>query len=85
MTGITVEHEQKIQQISDFLTRHSLHTPALIALEFGQPLAFVGGQLLWIAQPFLSLLMPTQDIQQVAELLEQPTAVHALKQRLENV
>lgn len=84
MTEITVEHEQKIQQIDGFLTRHGLHTPALIVLEFGQPFVFVGSQLLWIAQPFLSLFMPKQAIQQMAELLEHPTAVRAHLQRLED-
>ena len=63
---------------ADFLCRHGLRVPVLVFLEAGQPLAFLGGQLLWIAQPALSLFFPSAPIQQTARLLEHPEAVARL-------
>ena len=55
---------------------------ATAVLEVGQPLAFLGGQALWVAQPALSLLFDQETIRQLALLLEDPTAVEALVQQL---
>jgi hypothetical protein len=55
----------------------------VFALEAGRPLAFVGGQLLWISQPVLGLLLPSNVIGQTARLLENPEAVTALIENLE--
>ena len=72
-----------IEQVAAFVEARGLRLPTLLALEAGRPLTFLGGQLLWIAQPALSLFMPGQWIQQAAQLLEEPEAVAALVARLE--
>ncbi|MCA9872779.1 MAG: hypothetical protein KC441_03975 [Anaerolineales bacterium] len=77
------DHEKFIDQVSAAFCRRGLRLPALIALEAGQPLAFLGGQLLWLAAPVLSLVVADATIHQTAQFLEDPTAVAALIQRLE--
>ena len=72
-----------LDHLADILQQRGLRAPALIALEMGRPLTFLGGQLLWTAQPVLSLLMPRQTIANTARVLENPTAVQALINRLE--
>lgn len=84
MTQIEQEHDTFLNEVVDFLCRRGLRLPALIILEAGQPLAYLGGQMLWVAQPALSLFLPADKIRQTAQLLEQPTAVSGLIQRLAN-
>ena len=71
-----------VDQVAAALHRRGLQTPALIFLEAGHPVTFLGGQLLWVAQPALSLFMPANVIGQMAQLLEEPSAVEALTAQL---
>lgn len=83
MTQISPEQDTFLDQITDVICRQGLRVPALIALETGRPLAFLGGQLLWLAQPALSLFLPNQALRHTALLLENDAAVTALATRLE--
>jgi hypothetical protein len=65
-----------------FLQQRGWSAPALLLIEAAGPLAFLGGQLVWLAQPLLSLLYPTTRLQQVAHLLEEPAALQALHRQL---
>ncbi len=80
----TTERDAFIDQLAAAFCRRGLRLPALIALEAGQPLAFLGGQILWLAEPALSLVVQGKTIRQTAQLLEDPTAVAALVHRLEH-
>jgi len=71
-----------LDQIVTSLKQRGLHTVALTLLEAGQPLAFIGSQLLWLAQPTLALFWPSSQVGQLAQLMEDPTAVSALRQHL---
>ena len=42
-----------------------------------------GGQLLWLLQPALSLLVPGKQVTRLANVLEKPETVSALVSRLE--
>ena len=75
-------HAQLIDDIATGLRRRGLHLPVLVALEAGRPFAFIGGQLVWIMQPFLSLFIPSHKLDEAAHLLEDAAAVRALMQRL---
>ncbi|MEW5988937.1 MAG: hypothetical protein AB1791_20115 [Chloroflexota bacterium] len=57
--------------------------PAQVLLEELRPLAFVAGQLLWVAQPALTLLWSRQTVGQVARLLEEPAALDDLLRQLD--
>lgn len=72
-----------VDQVAAALSRRGLQTPALIFLEAGHPLTFLGGQLLWVAQPALSLFMPANVVAEAAQLLEEPESVKALAAKLE--
>lgn len=80
----TLEQAQLIEQVVNTVNRFGLRLPTLVALEAGHPFTFLSSQLLWIAQPALSLLMPSQRIHQFARLLEEPSAVQALIAQLES-
>jgi hypothetical protein len=71
-----------LEQIATTLKQRGLHSVALTLLEGGQPLAFVGSQLLWLAQPALALLWPAAPVRQFAQLMEDPATVSELMARL---
>ncbi len=71
-----------LDQIATSLKQRGVHTTALTLLEVGQPLTFIGSQLLWLAQPALALLWPTAQVRRVAQLMEDPAAVNSLMARL---
>lgn len=71
------------RRLARHIARRGLRTPALVALEAGRPLAFVAGQLVWMAQPALSLLWPRQEVGRIARLLETPDGWERLIQCLE--
>ena len=74
-----------LDQVAASIEARGWQIPALLALEVGRPLTFLGSQFLWVAQPALSLLLPSQWIRQTAQLLEEPEAIEALIARLEEV
>jgi hypothetical protein len=83
MTQLTPEQDVFLDRLADAVQRYGLRTPTLLALDAGRPLAFVGGQLLWLLQPALSLLVSGQHVAQLAQVLEKPETVSALVTRLE--
>ena len=59
--------------------------PAILFLETYQPLAFLGAQLLWFAQPFLTLGLNENDVRDLTLLLEERAGVADLIARLETL
>jgi hypothetical protein len=78
-----LNNEAIVVQIADAFCIHGLRLPALIGLEAGRPLSLLGGQLLWLVQPVLSLVVSREMVSQFALLLEEPSAVEALIDELE--
>ncbi|MCI0395471.1 MAG: hypothetical protein L0332_02270 [Chloroflexi bacterium] len=74
---------QIVEQFASAICRRGWQVPALIGLEAARPLAFLGSQLLWLAQPTLGLFFSHQNIDRLARLLEDPAAVEALIGQLE--
>lgn len=72
-----------IQQIAETIIQRGWRTPALALLEAGRPLAFLGGQLLWLSQPLFASLLPAIRWREFAHLLEDSAAVEALIGQLE--
>lgn len=81
--GRTLEQENLLNDIAETIQRRGWRLPALMALEAGRPLALVGAQLLWLAQPALSLFIAASAVGQFARLLEEPAALDKLIARLE--
>lgn len=80
---ISSEQNAFLDQAAAFICRNRLRLPVLAVLDAGRPLTFLGGQLLWLLQPALSLFVSGDTIRQTAHLLEEPDSVTALVQRLE--
>ncbi len=57
--------------------------PAILFLEMHKPLAFLGAQLLWIAQPFLSIGLNDADLRDLITVIEDRAGVEELLARLE--
>ncbi|MCB9421040.1 MAG: hypothetical protein H6667_14655 [Ardenticatenaceae bacterium] len=83
MTQLTPEQDVFLDRLAEIVRRYGLRDPALMVLEAGRPLAFLGGQLLWLLQPALSLLVPGKQVAALAQVLEKPETVSALVARLE--
>ena len=60
-----------------------LTTPAIFLLEAHKPLAFLGSQLLLIAQPTLDILLPSHLLRNTADLLADTDQVEQLLTQLE--
>ncbi len=71
-----------LDHIVTSLKQRGLNAAALTLLEAGRPLAFVGSQLLWLAQPALVLLWPGAQVHRFAQLMEDPAAINGLMERL---
>lgn len=67
-----------LHSLAEVITRRGLRTLALALLEAGRPLAFLAGQVLWVAQPALGLFWKRNSVTQLAQLLEQPEQISAL-------
>jgi len=60
-----------------------LTAPAILMLEAHKPMAFLGSQLLLIAQPTLDILLPPNLIHNTASLLSNPDQLEELITTLE--
>lgn len=78
----TPNRDPLLEQIATALKQRGLNGAALALLEVGQPLVFIGSQFLWLAQPALAVLWPSAQVRQMAQLLEDPAAMHRLMERL---
>lgn len=78
MTSREVEDEAFISHVADLLCRHRLNHLVLVGLEAGKPLTFIAGQLLWVLQPVLGLMLARDEVMKVAHLMEDPIAIEHL-------
>ena len=79
-----VENEE-IREVVKAISDRGWQNAVIFLLEMGQPLALLGGQLLWILQPALSLFISADAVSRTARLLEQPDAVNDLINQLDSV
>jgi hypothetical protein len=76
--------EKLIEKLVRRAARMHVTAPAILFLEMYRPLAFIGAQVLWTTQPFLSLWMDHADVRELALLLEDPAGVEELIKHLES-
>lgn len=79
---IKPQREQMVQIIAERIHQRGLGTAAQFALEVGQPFAWLGGQLLWLAQPALGVVGAGGWAEQWAILLEEPAALEQMRHQL---
>lgn len=83
-TSVIQSPQETAEQVAAAVHRWGLRLPVLLTLDAGRPLAFLGAQSLYIAEPILRLLLPQPVINQLAQLLETPAGVDLLVETLEN-
>lgn len=71
-----------LQSLAEHLSQPGLRVIALATLEAGRPLALLGAQLLWLAEPALCLFWKREQVAGLARLLERPGTVDVLMQHL---
>jgi hypothetical protein len=67
-----------IQQLAKKITALGLTGPAILLLEANKPLAFVGSQLLLVAQPTLDIFFAPHLTRQTIDLFADPEQVEQL-------
>ncbi len=70
-----------LADVAAYLRRHGLATPALMLLQIGRPLRFIGGQCLLLVQPVVPVQQWQTRIGQTARAIED----EATWTRLENL
>jgi hypothetical protein len=75
--------QQLIDRVVQQIAGRGMTAPAILFLEMHKPLAFLGAQLLWIAQPFLSIGLNNADLRDLITVIEDRAGVEELIERLE--
>jgi hypothetical protein len=73
-----------VQKVADKITDLGLVGPAILLLEANKPLAFLGSQLLLVAQPTLNIFISPNLTQQTVNLLTDSQQLEQLIQTLES-
>lgn len=78
----------ELDAVAGAIERAGLSVPASIALEVGKPLSWLGGQMLWVFQPFaqafgIGARKGPLSIEGVARILEREGGTEALVERLD--
>jgi hypothetical protein len=72
-----------IEKVAEKISNLGLTAPAILLLEANKPLAFIGSQLLLVAQPTLDLFLPRDLTKKFTNLLEDPAQFEQLIVSLE--
>lgn len=83
MQPLSIEETETVELVAEKIIGLGLQNPILFMLDAASPVAFLGSQLLWVAQPAASLLVSSGAVKRLAVLLEKPSALSALKHQLE--
>ena len=78
ITSRNMENKRLVSQMANLLKARGLAGTALILLEVGGPLAFLVGQLIWVVQPAMGLVIPRERLADLATILEDPQAIKQL-------
>lgn len=85
MTLDTPRRQQLIDRFARRIGALGMTAPAILFLEMHKPLAFLGAQLLWAAQPFLSVGLDDADLRDFAAIIEDRAGIEELIDRLESI
>ena len=85
MSNTKAIDNDEIGKVVEAISDRGWQDAAVFLLEIGQPFALLGGQLLWILQPALSLFIAGDIVDRAARLLEKPDAVNALIEGLDSL
>src|SRR5512143_3853965 len=77
--------DEVLTKIAQKVVDMRLTPVAVVMLESGKPLSFVGSQLMVFLQPIVTSLFPFHQYDEVAALLEERANVEALIQKIEKL
>ena len=79
------EAEQRalLEKVATWIVRRGLTTPAILFLETGKPLNFLGSQLLIAFSPFIQAIFKGNEYQKFALILEKDANVELLIELIE--
>lgn len=77
--------EQLLNDLAQRIERAGMSAAAILFLETYKPLAFLGAQVLWFAQPFLTLGLNENDVRDLAQIIEERDGIEDLITRLETL
>lgn len=77
--------QQLIDQVARRVVDAGMSAPVILLLEMHKPMAFLGAQFVWVAQPFLSIGLKDADVRDFARLIEERANVQALIERIESL
>ncbi|MDP7009236.1 MAG: hypothetical protein QGI78_06670 [Phycisphaerales bacterium] len=85
--SITPTEQQKaaIDRLCRGIIRRGLTTPAIIGVEMGRPLNFVGSQTMHFFTPLIAAFVPTDSWNAMAEFLEHRGSVDWIRNRIEEL
>ena len=69
------EDRALVEKLADFVVRRRMSAPALMMLESGRPLNFVGSQVLAFLAPFATLVFAPAEYDRFVRLLERRKSV----------
>ncbi len=75
--------DELVETIARRLSAWNLNAPAIVLLQMHAPLAFLGGQLLLAAEPFVATVTGQRFARDLACLVEEPENIERLVARLE--
>lgn len=77
--------KEALDKLCRGIIRRGLVTPAVIGVEMGRPLNFVGSQTMHFFTPLISAFVPTKSWKAVAEFLEHRGSVDWIRNRIEEL
>jgi hypothetical protein len=79
------DRDRLIEQLARKIVSRGLETPAILFLEMHKPVAFVAGQSLLVAGPFLAPLFGIEGVNKYSRLLGDRENVELLIRRIEDI
>ena len=74
-----------INYMAEKIDKYAMGTPAIVFLEAGRPLSFIGGSIRWGAAPFLNIFVNDQYTREIALFLEDRKNIELLIQKIESL
>ena len=81
--AFTGEDRELIDRLAGFVVRRGMVTPALMVLESGRPLNFVGSQLLAFLSPFVTFVFNGPEYNRFVLILEKRKSVDLIIEAIE--
>jgi hypothetical protein len=82
---LTDRQRQWLERIAQEAVRRGMTTPALLVLETVKPVNYVGAHVLLFFKPVMSAVIPPEDCDEAADLLEKRSALETLREMIEKL